>query len=178
MVKTAAVGSDQSPRSDGLTEKRVLVRRVAKVVSGGRTFSFNALIVVGDGNGSLGVGIGKSKEVPLAMQKAMENGRKNMMRFKLRNHTFQHPIIAEYGATKVFIQPASDGTGIIAGRTMRAIFEVMGVKNVLSKTFGSSNPMNVVRATIKALQSMAKPEEMAEKRGKTLKEILGARDGK
>lgn len=178
MVKTAAVGSEQSPKSDGLTEKRVLVKRVAKVVKGGRKFGFVALVVVGDGNGSLGVGTGKSNEVPLAIQKAMENGRKSMMRFKLRNHTFQHRIISEYGATKVFIQPASEGTGIIAGRTMRAIFEVMGVKNVLSKTFGSSNPINVVRATVKALQDMAIPANIAEKRGKTLKEILGTSDGK
>ncbi len=177
MAKTAAVSLEQSPKGDGLTEKRVLVKRVAKVVKGGRKFGFVALIVVGDGNGGLGIGIGKSGEVPVAIQKGMENGRKNMMRFKLRNHTFQHRIIAEYGATKVFIQPASEGTGIIAGRTMRAIFEVMGVKNVLSKTFGSSNPINVVRATVKALQDMAKPEDIAAKRGKTLKEILGTRDG-
>jgi small subunit ribosomal protein S5 len=172
MVKTA-VNAEQTPKSDGLTEKRVLVKRVAKVVKGGRKFGFVALIVVGDGNGGLGIGIGKSGEVPVAIQKGMENGRKNMMRFKLRNHTFQHPIVAKYGATKVFIQPATEGTGIIAGKTMRAIFEVMGVKNVLSKTFGSSNPVNVVRATVKALQEMAIPGMIAEKRGKTLKEIWG-----
>lgn len=178
MAKTAAVGSEQAPKSDGLTDKRVLVKRVSKVVKGGRKFGFVALVVVGDGNGGLGVGTGKSNEVPLAIQKAMENGRKGMMHFKLRNHTFQHATIAEYGATKVFIQPASEGTGIIAGRTMRAVFEVMGVKNVLSKRFGSSNPINVVRATVKALNHIAIPEDVAEKRGKTLKEILGTRDDK
>jgi small subunit ribosomal protein S5 len=178
MAKTAAGGLEQAPKGDGLIEKRVLVKRVAKVVKGGRKFGFVALIVVGNGNGSLGIGFGKSNEVPTAIQKGMENGRKNMMHFKLRNHTFQHQIVAKYGATKVFIQPASEGTGIIAGGPMRAIFEVMGVQNVLSKTFGSSNPINVVRATVKALQDMAKPEEIAEKRGKTLKEILGTRDGK
>lgn len=180
MVKTATAnveskskGMDHAAKTDGMTEKRIDLRRVAKVVKGGRTFSFVALIVVGDGNGGLGIGIGRSAEVPLAIQKGMENGRKNMMRFKLRHNTLQHPVVAEYGATKVFIQPASDGTGIIAGKTMRAVFEVMGIKNVLSKTFGSSNPINVVRATIKALQEMAIPQEVADKRGKPLREILG-----
>lgn len=172
MVKTTAVSAEQIAKNDGLTEKRILVKRVAKVVKGGRKFGFVALIVVGDGNGGLGIGIGKSNEVPGAIQKGMAYGRTNMLHFKLRNNTLQHPVIAQYGATKVFIQPASGGTGIIASRTMRAIFEVMGVKNVLSKTFGSSNPINVVRATVKALQGMAIPEEIAAKRGKTVKEIL------
>lgn len=180
MVKTAAVNNVEQThqKSDGFTEKRVLIKRVSKVVKGGRKFGFVALIVVGDGNGGLGIGIGKSGEVPSAIQKGMENGRKNMMHFKLRNHTFQHPLVAQYGATKVFIQPASEGTGLIAGKTMRAIFEVMGVKNVLSKTFGSSNPINVVRATVKALQDMSIPAEIAEKRGKTVKEILGISNAK
>lgn len=178
MGKTAAVNVEQAPKGDGMTEKRVLVRRVSKVVKGGRKFGFVAMVVVGDGNGGLGIGLGKSVEVPGAIQKAMERGRKNMWHFKLRNHTFQHPIVASFGATKVFIQPASEGTGIIAGKTMRAIFEVMGVKNVLSKTFGSSNPLNVVRATLKALQDMAIPQEIAEKRGKKLKDILGVSDDK
>jgi small subunit ribosomal protein S5 len=173
MVKTAAVNSEQAPKGDGLIEKRVVIKRVAKVTKRGRRFGFAGMVVVGDGNGRLGVGTGKSKEVPSCILKATENGRKSMMHFKL---PLTHPIVAQYGATKIFIQPASEGTGIIAGKTMRAIFEVMGVKNVLSKVFGSSNPINVVRATVKAFQEMAIPEEIAEKRGKTLKEILGVRD--
>lgn len=158
--------------SDGLQEKLVSVRRVAKVVKGGRIFSFSALTVVGDGKGKVGFGSGKAREVPAAIQKAMEDARKNMKTVALTNGTLQYPMTAEHGAAKVFMQPASDGTGIIAGGAMRAVFEVVGVKNVLAKSIGSTNPVNVVRATVKGLNAMSRPEDVAAKRGKALKEIL------
>lgn len=158
---------------DGLQERLVSVRRVAKVVKGGRIFGFSALTVVGDGNGRVGFGSGKAREVPAAIQKAMENARKNMVSVNLVNGTLQHAITSEHGAAKVFMQPASDGTGVIAGGAMRAVFDVAGVHNVLAKCIGSSNPVNVVRATVKGLNDMADPEGVAAKRGKTVKEILG-----
>jgi small subunit ribosomal protein S5 len=163
---------DAETRDDGIKEKLVNVSRTAKVVKGGRIFGFSALVVVGDGKGKLGFGRGKSREVPLAIQKAMENARRNMTQIDLNGTTLQHVIIGIHGASKVFMKPASDGTGIIAGSAMRAIFEVMGVTDVLAKCIGSSNPVNVVRATIKGLQSMSSPSAVAEKRGKTVKEII------
>lgn len=164
---------DVSDSSDEMQEKLVAVRRVAKVVKGGRQFGFSALTVVGDGQGKVGFGSGKAREVPIAIQKAMENARRNMIDIRLNEVTLQYPITARHGAAKVFMQPASPGTGIIAGGAMRAVFEVLGVQDVLAKCIGSSNPVNVVRATINGLKSMASPESVAAKRGKKVKEILG-----
>lgn len=163
---------EQTP-GDGLQEKLVSVRRVAKVVKGGRIFGFSALTVVGDGNGRVGYGTGKAREVPAAIQKAMEAARKNMVNVNLNEGTLQHALNGVHGAAKVYMQPASEGTGIIAGGAMRAVFEVVGVHNVLAKCIGSSNPINVVQATIKGLDNMADPESVAAKRGKTVKEIMG-----
>ncbi|MGB5473072.1 MAG: 30S ribosomal protein S5 [Gammaproteobacteria bacterium] len=159
-------------QGDGLLEKLVTVNRVAKVVKGGRQFGFTALTVVGDGEGRVGYGYGKAREVPAAIQKAMESARKNMISVALKEGTLQYPLTARHGAAKVYMQPASEGTGIIAGGAMRAVFEVVGVHNVLAKCIGSSNPMNVLRATIRGLEQMRSPEEVASKRGKTIKEIL------
>jgi len=158
---------------DDLLEKLVTVNRVAKVVKGGRIFGFTALTVVGDGNGKIGFGYGKAREVPVAIQKAMEKARKNMKQVALNNGTLQYPITARHGASKVFMKPASEGTGIIAGGAMRAVFEVVGVHNVLAKCIGSRNPINVVRATIRGLTEMDSPEDVAAKRGKKVKDILG-----
>jgi small subunit ribosomal protein S5 len=160
------------PESDGLKEKLIAVRRVAKVVKGGRIFGFSALTVVGDGEGRVGFGRGKAREVPVAIQKAMENARKNMRSVRLNDTTLQYPIMARHGAAKVHMQPASKGTGIIAGGAMRAVFEVLGVHDVLAKVIGSRNPVNVVRATIRGLTEMTDPEAVAAKRGKSVKEIM------
>jgi small subunit ribosomal protein S5 len=159
-------------QGDGLLEKLVTVNRVAKVVKGGRQFGFTALTVVGDGEGRVGYGYGKAREVPAAIQKAMEAARKNMISVPLKDGTLHYPLTARHGAAKVYMQPASEGTGIIAGGAMRAVFEVVGVHNVLAKCIGSSNPMNVLRATIRGLEQMRSPEEVASKRGKSIKEIL------
>ncbi len=163
---------DSETTSDGFQEKLVAVNRTAKVVKGGRIFGFSALVVVGNGRGKFGFGRGKSREVPIAIQKAMENARRNMVQIELNGTTIQHAIIARHGASKVLMKPASEGTGIIAGNAMRAVFEVMGVTNILAKCIGSSNPVNVVRATIKGLQGMLSPAAIAEKRGKNIEEIL------
>ncbi|NVK21321.1 MAG: 30S ribosomal protein S5 [Kangiellaceae bacterium] len=158
---------------EGLVEKLVNVNRVAKVVKGGRIFSFTALTVIGDGKGKIGFGRGKAKEVPVAIQKAMEQARRNMIQVELKDgHTLQHPINARHGASKVYMQPASEGTGIIAGGAMRAVFEVLGIQNVLAKSVGSTNPINIVRATVNGLKQMSSPEAMAAKRGKSVEEIL------
>lgn len=154
-------------------EKLVSVTRTAKVVKGGRKFGFAALVVVGDGNGRVGVGKGKALEVPEAIRKAMESARRNLILIPLNDTTLHHTIVANHGATKVFMKPASDGTGIIAGGGMRAIFEVAGIKNVLAKCYGSTNSYNVVRATIKGLASMRSPQDFASKRGKSVEEIMG-----
>jgi len=158
--------------SDGLEERLVSVNRVAKVVKGGRQFGFTALTVVGDGNGKVGVGYGKAREVPLAIQKAMEKARKDMKQVPIKDGTLYYPIVGIHGAAKVFMKPASVGTGIIAGGAMRAVFEVVGVKNVLSKCIGSRNPINVVKATIDALNNMQSPDYIAAKRGKTVEEVI------
>lgn len=157
-----------------LIEKLVAVNRVAKVVKGGRQFGFTALTVVGDGSGRVGIGRGKAREVPAAIQKAMESGRRNLVRVPLKGATLQYAITARHGAATVYMQPASEGTGIIAGGAMRAVFEVLGVRDVLAKCIGSSNAINVVRATIKGLAGIVDPETIAAKRGKTVAEILGA----
>lgn len=163
---------DVKENSDELQEKLVAIRRVAKVVKGGRQFGFSALAVVGDGEGKVGFGSGKAREVPAAIQKAMEDARRNMISVALSENTLQYPITATHGAAKVFMQPASPGTGVIAGGAMRAVFEVLGIHNVLAKCIGSSNPVNVVRATINGLGQMASPESVAAKRGKSVQEIL------
>lgn len=155
-----------------LQEKLIAVNRVSKTVKGGRIMSFTALTVVGDGNGRVGFGYGKA-EVPAAIQKAMEKARRNMITVALNEGTLQHPIKGSHTGSRVFMQPASEGTGIIAGGAMRAVLEVAGVRNVLSKAYGSTNPINVVRATIDALANMKSPEMVAAKRGKTVDEILG-----
>jgi len=151
--------------NEGLTEKLVQVNRVAKTVKGGRIFAFTALTVVGDGNGRVGFGRGKAREVPQAIQKAMESARRNMIQVDLRGKTLQYAIKANHGASKIYMQPASEGTGIIAGGAMRAVLELAGVHNVLAKCYGSTNPVNVVRATFKGLQSMRSPDTIAAKRG-------------
>lgn len=161
------------PEGDELLEKLVNVNRVAKVVKGGRQFGFSALTVVGDGNGRVGFGTGKAREVPIAIQKAMETARKNMVDVKLAGSTLQYPLMGRHGAAKVYMQPASEGTGIIAGGAMRAVFEVLGVHNVLAKCIGTNNPINVVRATINGLTEMSDAEAVALKRGKSVEEILG-----
>lgn len=167
-----ALTMDNEGRSEELQEQLISVKRVAKVVKGGRIFGFSALTVVGDGNGRVGMGRGKAREVPLAVQKAMEAARKNMFKVPLKEGTLQYPIVARHGGAKVVMRPASEGTGIIAGGTMRAVFEVTGVRNVLAKCIGSTNPVNVVRATLTGLQTMLSPEDVAAKRGKTLEEVM------
>lgn len=159
-------------RGDGLREKMVAINRVTKVVKGGRVLGFAALTVVGDGDGRIGMGKGKAREVPVAVQKAMEEARRKLFKVSLKNGSLQHAVVGRYGAAHVVMQPASEGTGIIAGGPMRAVFEVMGVTNILAKCFGSANPYNVVRATLNGLQSMNTPAEIAAKRGKKIEDIL------
>ena len=159
--------------TDGLQEKLVNVRRVAKVVKGGRVFGFAALTVVGDGEGRVGYGVAKAREVPVAIQKSLEQARKNMKKVALNDGTLQYSIMSNVGAAKVYMQPASEGTGIIAGGAMRAVFEVVGVHNVLAKCVGTNNPINVVRATIDGLSSMHDPKEIAAKRGLSVEQITG-----
>ena len=160
-------------RGDGLREKMVAINRVTKGVKGGRVLGFAALAVVGDGDGGIGMGKGKAREVPVAVQKAMEEARRKLTKVNLRNGTLQHAVTGRHGSARVYMQPASDGTGIIAGGPMRAVFEVMGVHNVLAKIIGSTNPYNVVRATINGLTDMNTPSEIAAKRGKSVEEITG-----
>lgn len=157
--------------SDGMLEKLVAVNRVAKVVKGGRIFGFTALSVVGDGKGKVGFGYGKAREVPVAIQKSMEKARRNMITVSLNEGTLWHAVNARHGGSKVYMQPASEGTGVIAGGAMRAVLETVGVHNVLAKSLGSNSPINLVRATIKGLQGMVSPESIAAKRGKSVEEI-------
>ncbi len=158
---------------DEFLEKLVAVNRTAKVVKGGRQFGFTALTVVGDGAGRVGFGFGKAREVPVAISKAMAQARKNMVNVALKNDTLHFAMKGSHGATHVYMQPASDGTGVIAGGGMRAVLECAGVRNVLAKSYGSRNPINVVRATVNALANAKSPEDIAAKRGKTIEEILG-----
>ena len=162
---------DDSQSGGEFKEKLVTVNRVSKTVKGGKQFAFTALTVVGDGAGRVGFGYGKAREVPQAISKAMDQARKNMITVPLKGLTLQHEIWGTHGATKVFMRPASDGTGVIAGGAMRAVFEVAGVQNVLAKSFGSRNPINMVRATLDALKRMNLPAEIAAKRGKTVEEL-------
>jgi len=173
MAKMQAKTPQSEERDDGLREKMIAVNRVTKVVKGGRIMGFAALAVVGDGDGRIGMGKGKSKEVPVAVQKAMEEARRKMIKVALKNGTLQHTVTGKHGASSVMISPAKDGTGVIAGGPMRAIFEVMGVTNVVAKSNGSTNPYNMVRATLDGLSKMNTPSEIAAKRGKSVEEILG-----
>jgi small subunit ribosomal protein S5 len=160
-------------RDDGLKEKMIAVNRVTKVVKGGRILGFAALTVVGDGDGRVGMGKGKSKEVPAAVQKAMEEARRNMVKVSLKSGTIHHTVQGHHGAAVVMMTPAPKGTGIIAGGPMRAIFEVMGITDIVAKSHGSSNPYNMVRATMDALNKSTTPAEIAAKRGKSVEEIFG-----
>jgi small subunit ribosomal protein S5 len=166
----ARVGGEE--RDDGLREKMIAVNRVTKVVKGGRILGFAALTVVGDGDGRVGMGKGKSREVPVAVQKAMEEARRKMVKVSLKNGTVQHTVSGKHGAAMVFLAPAPEGTGIIAGGPMRALFEVVGITNVVAKSHGSTNPYNMVRATLNALTNMSTPSEIAAKRGKSVEELF------
>ncbi|MDD1967858.1 30S ribosomal protein S5 [Pseudomonas sp. NPDC090203] len=166
------MANNDQKRDEGYIEKLVQVNRVAKTVKGGRIFTFTALTVVGDGKGRVGFGRGKSREVPAAIQKAMEAARRNMIQVDLNGTTLQYAMKSAHGASKVYMQPASEGTGIIAGGAMRAVLEVAGVQNVLAKCYGSTNPVNVVHATFKGLKSMQSPESIAAKRGLNVQEII------
>lgn len=159
--------------SEGLMERLVEVNRVAKTVKGGRIMSFAALSIVGDGEGRVGFGRGKSREVPVAIQKSMEAARRNMITVQLKDNSIQYATSARHSASKVYMQPASVGTGVIAGGAMRSVLELAGVQNVLTKIYGSTNAINVVRATFKALAQIRSPEHVAEKRGLSLEEITG-----
>ncbi len=173
MAKVQQKGPQAEERDDGMREKMIAINRVTKVVKGGRILGFAALTVVGDGDGSIGMGKGKAREVPVAVQKAMEQARRNMVKVSLKNGTLQHTVVGHHGASTVLMAPAKDGTGIIAGGPMRAIFDVLGVRNVVAKSNGSSNPYNMVRATLDGLTKMSTPAEIAAKRGKSVEEILG-----
>ena len=159
-------------RDDGLKEKMISVNRVTKVVKGGRILGFAALTVVGDGDGRIGMGKGKAREVPVAVQKAMEQARRNMIKVALTNGTIHHNLRGEHGAAKVLMAPAKAGDGIIAGGPMRAVFEVMGITDIVAKSLGSTNPYNMVRATLDALKHSSTPAEIAAKRGKSVEEIF------
>jgi small subunit ribosomal protein S5 len=167
---------DLSTTSDGMREKLIHVNRNAKVVEGGKKFSFTAFVVVGDEKGRVGFGAGKALEVSEAIRKAREHALKSLVKIELNGATLQHKVVSRHGASKVFMQPASKGTGIIAGGAMRAVFEVLGVQDVLAKTIGASTPINVVRATLNGLLSMHSPRYVADKRGKKISEILLPRE--
>ena len=156
---------------DGMIEKLIAVNRVSKTVKGGRQFTFTALTVVGDGDGKVGFGYGKAREVPVAIQKSMEYARKAMVQVDLNEGTLWHPVKAGHGAARVYMQPASEGTGVIAGGAMRAVLEAVGVKNVLAKATGSRNPINLVRATLRGLSEMHSPSRIAAKRGKKVEDL-------
>ncbi len=160
-------------RDDGLREKMIAVNRVTKVVKGGRILGFAALTVVGDGDGRIGMGKGKAREVPVAVQKAMEQARRNMVKVPLKGGTLHHKVMGQHGAANVMMLPAVQGTGIIAGGPMRAVFEVLGITDIVAKSHGSTNPYNMVRATLDALGNMSSAQDIAMKRGKTVEEILG-----
>ena len=165
-----AVAEEQD---DGIREKMIAVNRVTKVVKGGRILGFAALTVVGDGDGRIGMGKGKSREVPVSVQKAMDQARRAMEKVPLRNGTIFHAVEGHHGASRVMLHPAPEGTGVIAGGPMRALFDVMGIRNIVAKSHGSSNPYNMVRATLDALSKLRSPSEIAAKRGKTVEELIG-----
>ena len=173
MAKVQAKPQDEA-RDDGMKEKMIAVNRVTKVVKGGRILSFAALTVVGDGDGGVGMGKGKSREVPAAVQKAMEEARRNLIKGAMKNGTLHHEVHGHHGASSVVMYPAPKGTGIIAGGPMRAVFEVMGITDIVAKSHGSSNPYNLVRATFDALRNSTTPAEVAAKRGKSVEDIFAA----
>lgn len=173
MAKVQAKGVMSEERDDGIREKMIAVNRVTKVVKGGRILGFAALTVVGDGDGRIGMGKGKSREVPVSVQKAMERARRTMEKVPLKSGTIHHAVAGRHGAAKVMLMPAVEGTGVIAGGPMRAIFDVMGIRNIVAKSHGSTNPYNMVRATLNALENLRTPSEIAAKRGKSVEEILG-----
>ena len=173
MAKMQKVQAGAEARDDGLKEKMIAVNRVTKVVKGGRILGFAALTVVGDGDGRIGMGQGKSREVPVAVQKAMEEARRKMVKIQLKNGTLQHAVMGRHGAAKVFMQPATEGTGIIAGGPMRAVFETLGIQDVVAKSVGSSNPYNMIKATFAALKQVSSPRSVAARRGRSVAEILG-----
>ena len=165
------MSTNDRENSDGMLEKLIAVNRVSKTVKGGRQFTFTALTVVGDGAGKVGFGYGKAREVPVAIQKSMEHARRAMINVELNNGTLWYPVKANHGAARVFMQPASEGTGVIAGGAMRAVLEAVGVKDVLAKAVGSRNPINLVRATVKGLEAMNSPAKIAAKRGKKVEDL-------
>ena len=167
---------DQSTKSDGLQEKLVAVRRTAKVVKGGRIFGFSATVVIGDGNGKVGIGSGKAREVPVAIQKALESARRKMVLVPIKGKTIHHAVTASHGASKVVMKPAPEGTGIIAGGAMRAVLEVAGIHNITGKCIGSTNPVNVIRASLEALKSISTPSHVAKKRGLPIEHIIGKQE--
>ena len=171
MAKFTAAAKKDAPE-DGLREKMIAINRVTKVVKGGRILGFAALSVVGDGDGKVGMGKGKAREVPVSVQKSMDEARRNLVKAPLKDGTVHHAVNGSHGAAKVMLLPASKGTGIIAGGAMRAVLELAGVQDVLAKCYGSTNPVNVVRATFKALEAMQSPDDVAAKRGKSVEEIL------
>ena len=173
MARIQPKGMPNEQRDDGLREKMIAVNRVTKVVKGGRILGFAALTVVGDGDGRIGMGKGKAREVPVAVTKAMDAARRNMIKVNLKNGSIHHNVRGEHGAAKVLMAPAPAGTGIIAGGPMRAVFEVMGVTDIVAKSLGSSNPYNMVRATLDALTNATTPGNIAAKRGKSIEEIFG-----
>lgn len=168
------MAAKQEQKTEGqYIEKLIEVRRTAKVVKGGRIFGFSALTVVGNQKGRVGIGHGKAREVPEAIRKAMENAKRNLIEVPMSGTTLHHTVVSSHGASKVFMKPASEGTGVIAGGAMRAIFEVAGIQNILAKCYGSTNPVNVVHATMKGLKDSHSPQSIADKRGKTIEEITG-----
>jgi len=173
MAKVQPKGVVAEDRDDGIKEKMIAINRVTKVVKGGRILGFAALTVVGDGDGRIGMGKGKAREVPVSVQKAMEKARRGMAKMPLKNGTVHHVVEGKHGASKVILSPAAEGTGVIAGGPMRAIFEVIGIRNIVAKSHGSTNPYNLVRATLNALSKLRTPAEIAAKRGKSVEEVLG-----
>jgi small subunit ribosomal protein S5 len=166
-------GRDRDSQYGELQERVVEINRVAKVVKGGRRFSFTALVVVGDEKSHVGVGYGKANEVPVAIQKGVEKARRNLFKVSMHGHTITHEVTGVHGAAKVFLKPASEGTGVIAGGGVRAVLELAGIRDVLSKSLGSQNPINLVKATVEGLQSLRNPREVAELRGLSIAEVLG-----
>jgi len=166
-----SISNEIDVNSDDFQEKVVMINRTAKVVKGGRRFSFNALVVVGNGEGYVGVGLGKAGEVPEAIRKGAEQAKRKMVKVPILNDTVPHEILGKYGAARVLLRPAREGTGVIAGGAVRAVLESAGIKNILTKCLGTTNPHNVVKATINAMQQMTSPEKIASLRGKTVDEI-------
>jgi small subunit ribosomal protein S5 len=173
MARVQPKGVVSEDRDDGIKEKMIAINRVTKVVKGGRILGFAALTVVGDGDGRIGMGKGKAREVPVSVQKAMEKARRGMAKMPLKNGTVHHFVEGKHGASRVMLSPAAEGTGVIAGGPMRAVFDVMGIRNIVAKSHGSTNPYNLVRATLNALSKLRTPAEIAAKRGKSVEEVFG-----